>query len=587
MLFTEIYNYKILQLILDNKCDLSNSSLLKIDNNLFNFSNLIELNLSENQLSFISEKIKNLQHLKTLNLSDNLIEELSSNIGNIVELENLFLSGNKLKELPQTIIFTARLDLSETIFGFSKKINEEQKSLKGRVVFSHGFSKENKRIELLETRNILLGSPKASYYPIYLIQNGKEYKTLMDEESVLAGWKRYPIHKNFSHKGEVKSKQTNTITPIKENSIFKCKIKVHNLKPIEIGALLSALTFHNTKNCFHSIGMGKSCGYGKVEIEVSNLKNFKYSNIDYMKFFEASLNGDLFDKKIFWHKSEQIVNLLTMATEQNDSNLKYMELKDFASNKNKNEDGTYNYLDRYVNLNGVKKTETNSLVEESDIVYYEDYIQKYKKFYFGEEERKKIIEEKKRKKEEVKAQLEKDWNIVISSTNIDTLKNFIEKYPNELEKLGKINQTISKLEDKEKQEKEEKRQKEANEKWLSIKKLESKFMQKALEDFISNYPYFKDIAIVQKELENFSKSSKSSSTNISIDDLANAKDGKKVKSILEKLSIDENNISKIISSIKEVYSNMKPKDQKSFFKDAQLGRFIGKESEEELKNFFN
>jgi hypothetical protein len=93
-----------------------------------------------------------------------------------------------------------------------------------------------------------------------------------------------------------------------------------------------------------------------------------------------------------------------------------------------------------------------------------------------------------------KAQLEKDWNIVISSTNIDTLKNFIEKYPNELEKIGKINQTISKLEDKEKQEKEEKRQKEANEKWLSIKKLESKFMQKALEDFISNYPYFKDIA---------------------------------------------------------------------------------------------
>lgn len=31
---------------------------------------------------------------------------------------------------------------------------------------------------------------------------------------------------------------------------------------------------------------------------------------------------------------------------------------------------------------------------------------------------------------------------------------------------------------------------------------------------------------------------------------------------------------------------MKPKDQKNFFKDAQLGRFIGKEAEEELKNFF-
>jgi phosphopentomutase len=188
-----------------------------------------------------------------------------------------------------------------------------------------------------------------------------------------------------------------------------------------------------------------------------------------------------------------------------------MELENFAKVKNAIES-----LKQYSKLDGIKiKTlETKLKSEDKELV---------NKIF--EEDRLKIEQIKETEKQ--KEQLEKDWNFAISSTNIDTLKNFIEKYPNELEKIGKINQTISKLEDKEKQEKEEKRQKEANEKWLSIKKLESKFMQKALEDFISNYPYFKDIAIVQKELENFSKSSKSSSTNISIDDLANAKDEKR------------------------------------------------------------
>ncbi len=35
MFFNEIYNYKILELVINNKCDLSNLSLLKIDDNLF------------------------------------------------------------------------------------------------------------------------------------------------------------------------------------------------------------------------------------------------------------------------------------------------------------------------------------------------------------------------------------------------------------------------------------------------------------------------------------------------------------------------------------------------------------------------
>ena len=470
-----------------------------------------------------------------------------------------------VKDGIENIHYEDNLDLTQAIFGYINK--RKNLALKGRVIFSHFKAVEN--IKELNNRTEVLGTPRASYYPNYIRQNRDDkYSTYMDGDFKISGRKRYPIHKN----GVKSTKDTGnenigtTFKPLDRGVIFKGKLKYHNLKKLELGAILSALTFHNSKDCYHNIGMAKSLGYGKISLDIDNFENID----EYLREFELNISSQIEN----WSEKDEIKELLTMASEQDNkgnSKLEHMELENFAKVKNAIES-----LKQYSKLDGIKiKTlETKLKSEDKELV---------NKIF--EEDRLKIEQIKETEKQ--KEQLEKDWNFAISSTNIDTLKNFIGKYPNELEKLEEINQTISKLEDKEKQEKEEKRQKEANEKWLSIKKLESKFMQKALEDFISNYPYFKDIAIVQKELENFSKSSKSSSTNISIDDLANAKDGKKVKSILEKLSIDENNISKIISSIKEVYSNMKPKDQKSFFKDAQLGRFIGKESEEELKNFFN
>ena len=387
----------------------------------------------------------------------------------------------------------------------------------------------------------------------------------MDGDFKISGRKRYPIHKN----GVKSTKDTGNenigtnFKPLDRGVVFKGKLKYHNIKKLELGAILSALTFHNSKDCYHNIGMAKSLGYGKISLDLDNFENID----EYLREFELNISSQIEN----WSEKDEIKELLTMASEQDNkgnSKLEHMELENFAKVKNAIES-----LKQYSKLDGIKiKTlETKLKSEDKELV---------NKIF--EEDRLKIEQIKETEKQ--KAQLEKDWNIVISSTNIDTLKKFIEKYPNELEKIGKIDQSISKLEDKEKQEKEEKRQKEANEKWLSIKKLESKFMQKALEDFISNYPYFKDIAIVQKELENFSKSSKSSSSNISLDDLKKAKDGKRVKTILEKLkNIDDSQKNEIVEIVKELYSTL-GKEQKNFFKDAQIGRFLGKELEEKLKN---
>ena len=127
MFLNEIYNYKILELIINNKCDLSNLSLLKLDDNLFSFSNLLELNLCENQLSCISENIKNLQQLKTLNLSDNLLTELPKTIGDLTNLENLFISGNNLELLPKSITNLKNLKWLSLIDNKDLVLEEEQK----------------------------------------------------------------------------------------------------------------------------------------------------------------------------------------------------------------------------------------------------------------------------------------------------------------------------------------------------------------------------------------------------------------------------------------------------------------------------
>jgi CRISPR-associated protein (TIGR03986 family) len=283
------------------------------------------------------------------------------------------------------------LDLSETIFGFSKKINNEQISLKGRVQFSH--AKKVCNTQALDSRYVLLGTPKASYYPIYLVQNGGEYKTLMDNNSILAGWKRYPIHRNFNHRCQGESTQTTNITPLGENSTFDLTVRFHNLKKVEIGALISAITFHNNSSqYFHSLGLAKSYGYGKVSLNVTKISNLKYSQDEYMKAFESAMNYEIFEGQIKWHESEEIKNLFTMAKPQNDRNLKYMELKptnEFVEAKNQQE-----YLHRYVNLDGVTLAIPNRLCNMDDIEIYKNEVQLLKE----KKEKKRLEEEQLRRR---------------------------------------------------------------------------------------------------------------------------------------------------------------------------------------------
>lgn len=205
------------------------------------------------------------------------------------------------------------LDLPQCIFGSSDY------DFKGRVQFSHSFVEMNNKGVSNDTHKIILGSPKPTFYPFYLKQDSKSRfaSTFSDENGEINGWKRYLIHGRFKKKiFEKWNKNIGTeIKPLPEGVSFTTKIRFHNLKPAEVGALLSALTFHNNSDrCFHQIGMAKPLGYGKLKLTdiKINVPGKTDKLTDYMELFEKQLCREVpcsFDE---WKKD--ITPLFTIAT---------------------------------------------------------------------------------------------------------------------------------------------------------------------------------------------------------------------------------------------------------------------------------
>jgi len=468
------------------------------------------------------------------------------------------------------------IDMAESIFGFTRKIENKLSALKGRVQFSHGRKKVNTTMQESTSRYVLLGTPKASYYPIYIVQNGNGYKTLMDGNAVLSGWKRYPTHAKFSHTCAGKSSQTSNIAPLASGATFSMKIRVHNLKSEELGALLSALTFHNASECYHTLGMAKPYGYGKVSLDVETMKGFAYTKEHYMKSFEASVNAEVFDDKIEWHNCEQIKNLFSMAKEQNDNNLMYMKLRDFADKKNNN-----NYLGRYISLDGVNILSATSLVSQNDITNYKS---KVKHLNLINEERK--ITKAKKKAEltavmEAEQASENQWFKISNSKNIIDLNNYIRKYPKS-KYFDEAKQKLEMLNVEEAKARAADMEKEAKSKWESVKKSDKKYRKKALEDYIEKYKDSIYVNDAKKELEIYASEDKPK-LDADIKTLASATNGKIFKNILDRLTISDADKSAIAEYAVDAYVEMDKKRQKNFFREAQLGRFIGKDLENKVK----
>ncbi len=362
------------------------------------------------------------------------------------------------KGIPNTHIDEKRKDLVETMFGYIG----DNEALKGRVQFSNFVA--NSELKELEDdeEEVVLGTPRASYYPMYVQQQDgfDDFMTFMNSHFSISGRKRYPINKKIesyplptNKDGKVNKKVLTTFTPLKSGVIFNGKLRYHNLKKMELGALLSALTFHNTKECFHNIGMAKSLGYGKIELKINGIEIEEY-----LKIFESEMTVSIPN----WAESKQLMELLTMATEQENqgsSKLRYLELKEFSKNKS----GKYS-LKNYTELDNIKMVSVQSLVSTAELEKLKA-LQSQKE----EEERQRAeAQEKAVKEAEEKAKQKLLFNnelkVVLDELekekgNLQIIQNFIDNYQDyeKIEEIKTKKETIEK-------EKKDNRHKEVNDK---------------------------------------------------------------------------------------------------------------------------
>ncbi len=268
-------------------------------------------------------------------------------------------------------------DMADCIFGYTGK----NASLRGRVQFTP-FLSNNAQMD--RSCVLALCGPKASYYPIYIDQQGRgtngiltgNYKTYNDGS--IKGWKRYLLRQNVWSDRIVREngEQANeveintTIHPLRTGTTFEGKIRFHNLKPEELGALLSALTFHgNESDCLHQIGMARPYGYGKVSVAIIDIDIKSIGMVDkpvstdsrfYMALFENYMRTKI---EGLWTDSDTIRELITLArNEVTDNNrFNYMRLaingaNDFVAAKGRNDTGTKEYLQYYSDIISNKST---------------------------------------------------------------------------------------------------------------------------------------------------------------------------------------------------------------------------------------
>ena len=288
-------------------------------------------------------------------------------------------------------------DLAELVFG-SIDFN-----VKGRVRFSHaslktmgdGYSNTN------ATKTVVLASPRASYYPIYL----KSGKTWKDTSPIIKGRKKYLIRSTpLPTSGNGNAKTETTFAPLPSGTVFETKIYFHNLNEIELGALLSALTFHGNGNLFHSIGAIKSYGYGKVSLKIEKIDRFDIDNIKdiprsiwlgYLSSFEDAMNNSSVIEYA-WRDSLQIKNLYSMASgipDDKTEKFEYMKM-----NLDQNDGGPNEFV--LAKENGEYLPYYADIVGDDNAICLEDLDGIIKEVEFEEKEQERIIIKKRASEEQ-------------------------------------------------------------------------------------------------------------------------------------------------------------------------------------------
>ncbi|MDA0129456.1 TIGR03986 family CRISPR-associated RAMP protein [Vibrio sp. MarTm2] len=227
-------------------------------------------------------------------------------------------------------------DMAELIFG---TLRDKELSLKSRVHFSDATCLS--KPDMLQTPNVVLSEPRATFYPNYIEQSKKgALSNYNHPDATPSGVKRYvsksPKHDNLSEfkATDKQDKVSHRFELCARNACFQGQIVFHNLKPVELSALLWSLELQGN---YHQIGHGKPFGAGAIKIaptvtrvKANNGRDITNNDID-PALFESSMNRHYpnHDEQ-GWKTSPQITYLLETANlEANqDVDTRYMSLDD-------------------------------------------------------------------------------------------------------------------------------------------------------------------------------------------------------------------------------------------------------------------
>ena len=277
-----------------------------------------------------------------------------------------------------------KMDLAEQIFGI---VSENNQGLRGRVQFGHMIPVSE--IQTIKLDPLVLNGPKPSYFPNYIHQPGlrlkgdeigttKTYRTLMDEKPEIRGWKRYPARPqlNLQKPNEDNTRIQSQLFPVDSGAVFQGKIRVHNLRPHELGALLWVLTWGGNPKLRHGLGMGKPYGLGSVTITLdhNSWKELRCNHQDaklptpedcinlftrtmedvWLHAVKTEKNSD---HAPMWAESEQLAQLRAMADPDQapgqPESLDYMQLCQFAQAKGKAKGDPHLALLPYLSFKGL------------------------------------------------------------------------------------------------------------------------------------------------------------------------------------------------------------------------------------------
>lgn len=255
------------------------------------------------------------------------------------------LSTGDVATNAQPLRLDPRPDLAECIFGFVRDNRRaadseggvDRGALRGRV--SIGQGRPVREPATGSPFTAVLGAPKPTFYPAYIVQGGAPgsrpstgdptpWTTYMNDGAAprARGWKRYLsrrceiAHPPLPPKSGEKVKSR--LRPVPAKTRFRARLRVHNLRTVELGALLWALDFGGTRDACHSLGQARAFGYGMVRISLCDgphglraIDGIDDVDLDHARrAFRAYMHAQITG----WDLTPQIVELVAMATPPTD-----------------------------------------------------------------------------------------------------------------------------------------------------------------------------------------------------------------------------------------------------------------------------